>query len=227
MKGRIIKVQELDERDIKRMFGIFCEYFENTTLENFTRDLEKKEYVILIEEAGELHGFTTIALYHVNVDGKDVRVIYSGDTIVEREHWQELALFRTFGGFIRPLMEEDIPLYWFLISMGYRTYRLLPLFFNEFYPRYDAPTPPFERKLIRIMGEMLFPAEYDDETGVIKRRKERLKEKWRGVSERVRRDPHVRFFLEKNPYYTEGEELACIARVSRENLTRYGKRMVE
>ena len=32
-------------------------------------------------------------------------------------------------------------LYWLLTSKGYKTYRFLPVFFNEFYPCFSSPTP--------------------------------------------------------------------------------------
>ena len=42
--------------------------------------------------------------------------------------------------------------YWFLISKGYKTYRFLPLFFREFYPRHDAPTPAWAKEILDALG---------------------------------------------------------------------------
>jgi len=40
------------------------------------------------------------------------------------------------------------------------------------------------------------------------------------------RDPRVAFFARMNPGHVYGDELACITRLSRANLTRAGVRMV-
>ncbi len=39
--------------------------------------------------------------------------------------------------------------------------------------------------------------------------------------------PHIRHFLKRNPGYTVGDELLCLCELSRDNLTRAGRRMVE
>ena len=46
------------------------------------------------------------------------------------------SLAGSFGHFMLRMLKEHrgTPVYWFLISKGYRTYRFLPVFFNRFYP---------------------------------------------------------------------------------------------
>ena len=57
-------------------------------------------------------------------------------------------------------------LYWFLISKGYKTYRFLPVFFHEFYPRWDVPTPSWARAMLDAVARALFPEDYDGEKGI-------------------------------------------------------------
>jgi hypothetical protein len=38
-------------------------------------------------------------------------------------------------------------------------------------------------------------------------------------------DPHIAFFLERNPGWKEGDELVCLTEIAEENLTRAGRRM--
>ena len=40
------------------------------------------------------------------------------------------------------------------------------------------------------------------------------------------KDSHISFFLEKNPGFIHGDELACIASISLDNLNRAGHRMI-
>ena len=63
----------------------------------------------------------------------------SGDTIVERTWWGSPALARTWVRAVRQLAPETSrEVYWLLLTSGFRTYRFLPVFFRNFYPRYDA-----------------------------------------------------------------------------------------
>jgi hypothetical protein len=123
---------------------------------------------------------------------------------------------------------DDRPLYWLLTSKGFRTYRYLPMFFHEWFPRRDHLTPPPERRLIDTLGTYLAPADYDRQTQMIRAR--RAKDFVRpGISDpldRVARDEHVRFFLERNPYYDRGDELCCLAPLTKENFTRAAYRVI-
>jgi len=39
-------------------------------------------------------------------------------------------------------------------------------------------------------------------------------------------DPHVAFFVRRNPGHARGDELACLCELNESNLTRAGRRMV-
>jgi hypothetical protein len=41
------------------------------------------------------------------------------------------------------------------------------------------------------------------------------------------RDPHVRFFVERNPGHAGGDELCCLAPITRENFTPAAYRVIE
>ena len=118
-----------------------------------------------------------------------------------------------------------VPLFWFLISSGYKTYRFLPAFFREYHPRHDAETPPRERALINHFGRLLFPEGYDPATGVITlKHPTPLREGVAEVTEGRARDPHVAFFCRKNPGHRKGDELACIAPLTEDNLNPFIRR---
>jgi hypothetical protein len=48
---------------------------------------------LALYSGGELVGFTTLRVFSANHNGIPIRIVYSGDTIVDRQHWgqQELA----------------------------------------------------------------------------------------------------------------------------------------
>ncbi len=108
-------------------------------------------------------------------------------------------------------------LYWFLISQGYKTYRFLPVFFHEFYPGFLAPTPERAQRAIDALALARYPHAYDRQAGVIRAgaRQYRLQEGLADVTPARLRDDHVRFFQTRNPGHERGDELCCLAPLSR------------
>jgi hypothetical protein len=155
------------------------------------------------------------------VDGRPIKALFSGDTIVDRHHWGDRALPQTGGRLALKLADEwpEAELYWFLISQSFRTYRFLPVFFREFYPRCDTPTPAAMRHVIDALAEKKLGAQYDPAAGVVRLQSYKLRPGMAEATPKRCEDPHVRFFIERNPGHVAGEELCCIARLSRENFT--------
>lgn len=224
LDGTVVSVDVLNGLDRDRMFALLADHFEGATRPAFLRDLGEKRWAIVLRTPAtrEIVGFSTQTLLSTTVAGRPVRALFSGDTIVDRRHWGDTELIRVWGEFALRLADRqpDVPLYWFLISMGYKTYRFLPVFFHEFYPRHDVPTPRREQEVLDALAGARYPDAYDPRSGVITPTNGRIRLR-RGIadvdSHRLR-DPHVRFFVRKNPRHGEGEELACIAPLCRENL---------
>ena len=212
------------------MFRVFSENFKGTTMEVFDRDLSSKNWVILLCDSTtqEIEGFSTLALYETQFEGRPLSVVYSGDTIIRPEYWGTPQLPSTW---IKTVLEKSAsmvqPLYWLLISSGYKTYRFLTVFYREFYPRYDVPTPPDIQSLMEHLATQRFGAEYHCEEGVVRFRQGAtpLRAGVAEVTDERLHDPHVGFYISKNPGYVNGDELVCITRVHPDNFTPAGRRM--
>lgn len=214
------------ERDA--MCRLLDEHFQNVSASSFERDLEEKDWVILIKDRarGELHGFTTLMRFTCPTR-PGVVALFSGDTIVRRGAWNETVLARAWArlAFRLAAMEGEAVVYWFLICSGYRTYRFLPVFFREFFPRFDAVTPGETKALLEALAAEKFGGQFDAVHGLVRPSmpaplRERLNE------DAPRSDEHVRFFLTANPRHWQGDELVCLAPLRLENLTAAGRRMV-
>jgi hypothetical protein len=205
------------------MFALMHQYYANMDRAAFDRDLDEKRWVIYLSspDTGRLCGFSTQTLLEVTVDSRPVRALYSGDTIMDQQHRASTALTRWWGRLALSLIDahggED--LYWFLISKGYKTYRFLPVFFNAFYPRFDVPTPPGVLRIVDALSTQKFPFNFDSARGIIRAQEGgcRLREGVAEISEQRLTDPHVRFFVEMNPGHAKGDELCCLAPLTREN----------
>ena len=214
-----------------RMYALLAHYFANVTRPHFEHDLAEKEWVILLTDivSEQIQGFSTLMRLEVTVDGQPVVAFFSGDTIIHQEYWGETALPRLWGRHVFGLAEtiRQARVYWFLISSGYKTYRFLSVFFREFFPTYQRPTPPAVKRVLDALGHLKFPGEYDSESGLIRfTRPSPLRSGVARITERRFRDPHVAFFVAANPGHGRGDELACLVELTYANLTAAGRGMM-
>lgn len=230
LTSTVLPRADLFPAEVQSMFDVFSGCFDGATLEFFQRDLSSKNWVILLRdgESGALEGFSTLALYETEFEGKPLSVVYSGDTIIRPAYWGTPELPRSW---IRTVIEKSAdlpqPLYWLLISSGYKTYRFLTVFYKEFYPCYNRTTPPEMQALMDQLAAQRFGAEYHPELGVVRFMKGAtpLKDGVAEVTEERLHDPHVAFYVARNPGHLQGDELVCITRVHPDNFTAAGKRV--
>jgi hypothetical protein len=232
--GAVLLREELSARDRDAMFVLFNAYFAGVTRAVFERDLDEKEWVIVLRDArGAIDGFSTLMRF----EHEGRTIFFSGDTIVAEERRGTPELSRLWVNHVRAAARRtDGEVYWFLISSGYRTYRFLPVFFREFHPRFDRHSPELAALLDGIATRR-FGEAYDRATGIVRlanpsplRAPHPDPLPWREGARRVGEgrphDPHVRFFLAANPGHARGDELACLVRVAEDNLTPAGARML-
>jgi hypothetical protein len=222
----------LSDHEVDDMFKLFERYYDNANKIIFEKDLDNKNWVVLIKDKENQHivGFSTLAFYQSISRNKLVGVVYSGDTIIDRDYWGSPELPRIW---IKTVMEVGAaypqPLYWLLISSGYKTYRYLSVFYREFYPHYKNPTPPDIQELMEHLAKERFGEEYLQDLGIIRFSEGAtpLKSGVANVGKSRLKNPHVRFFIEKNPGHVAGDELVCITRIHPDNFAPAGKRMTK
>lgn len=227
LKGQIKPVGEYTEEERASMYRLMSEFYDDTNESVFLRDFLDKDYCLaLYHEQKGIVGFTTQKLMAVEAGGKTVHGIFSGDTIIHKEHWGDLELFKTWAVFWFDHARQYDEFYWFLICKGYKTYRMLPVFFAEFYPNYRMPTPEYEQSIIDAYAAKLYGGEYNREKGVIEYRgvKDKLKQGVADVGSREMKNKDIAFFCQANPGHTKGNDLACLAKLDR---TLLNKRVAE
>lgn len=228
--GRVVSVNQLDDGIRDSMYNLMHQFYF-VERPSFFNDLANKSSVVLLEDSnGVLRGFTSVALFDLNIDGQTLKILFSGDTIIHPDFWGSLELPRVWGKFMYETLHKccETPLYWFLISSGYKTYRFLPAYFNEFFPRHDCETPPEMRKIVDAAATKLFNSAYEASRGII--RLENPTPLRAGISDPAKErqaNRHIAFFLEKNPGHDAGDELACIARLHLDNFKPYVRRLLK
>lgn len=217
LKATTVTVGELVPADCARMFVLMQDYYDAVSEQQFFADLAKKDAVILLRDSRRLiQGFSTLVTIRVEAEGRRARGVFSGDTVLDRAYWGSRALGRAFLRylFIEKLRSPFEPLYWLLISKGYKTYLMMANNFAEHYPRYEKPVPARVRHLMDAFYTTLYPQAYDPTTGLIETPTEayRLKAAVAPVAARlVEANPRIAYFERRNPRWREGCELACIA----------------
>jgi hypothetical protein len=224
-----LEVADLGEADRRAMYALYRRYYDASTWTLFAADLAAKDHALLLrDETGAVQGFSTLAVYERAFGDRAVRVIFSGDTIVDERHWGQQALafaWLRLAGSIRAARPE-VPLYWLLISKGHRTYRYLPAFSRAFLPSPDAGTAADLGALRDFLARDRFGADYDAAAGVVRFAAPRghLRAEYAQVPDAHRRLPEVAFFLDRNPGYARGDELVCVCELAAATLRPLARR---
>jgi len=229
----IISRHRVPEQDLLAMLQLHRQSFARVDEAKFRADLDEKDWVIALRDAsGLIVGFSTQRLVSLELEGTTHRFLFSGDTVVERTHRRQTGLAGAFGHLMLRLIElhgED-KLYWFLISKGFRTYRFLPVFFRRFHPDPldDTGQAGRLRPLLDGVATWMFGPAYAPDRGVVTldTPTDRLCGADAEVPPSRRRDAYIRFFLDANPEWCGGVELACLAPIRHDNLNDSALRVI-
>lgn len=224
------RTADIDVHAIRQMYSVYSQYYENTTWDIFLHDLSKKTGAFIMRNAGgRVVGFSTLMTTDVAVNGRKVRGVFSGDTIIERAYWGSRALQFAFFRF---LIAEKVrnpfrPIYWFLISKGFKTYLLLANNFFTFYPRHDGGEGEHLSDIVDAYCEHMFPAFYNRESRILDfgGDYQPLRGDVAEITERMRAEsPAIRFFEERNPEWRRGTELPCVGEIGWSDLAKFSIR---
>lgn len=217
--GRVVPLGQLTGPDRDRMWAVFSKYYADVTRERFEADLAEKQEVVVLRDAtdGALQGFSTIQVYRREVEGRPFIAVFSGDTVLEEVYWGQTTLQRIFVAYLirTKLRHPLLPVYWFLISKGYKTYLLLTRNMPTHWPRHDRPTPPFAARVLDLLARDKFGEAWDPEQGILRFEvcQGRLKRGVAPIEARLLEHPDIRFFVERNPGHADGDELCCLGEV--------------
>ncbi|HEY9678485.1 MAG TPA: hypothetical protein V6C76_10780 [Drouetiella sp.] len=228
----ILNISALSEKDRSTMFDLYHSNYDGGEPATFYRDLDAKNFaVVLRDENGVIRGFSTLAVYNENFQNAPVRVLYSGDTIIEPEFWGQNQMSKAWLELAGYIKEEcpGVPLYWLLIVKGHRTYRYLSLFSTEYFPRHQIETPLHVQQLMDHLATKKFGVQYDPTTGLVKFPEPRshLNQSLAVIPPKDVGRAEVQYFLSRNPYYEQGDELLCLCELKAEKLTRLAKQWFE
>lgn len=225
LECRVLSPSELTAVDRQQMYGLMTDHYENVEWADFDRDLSDKEWVIItLHPDRGILGFTTLMRLEAVSGDEQLVALFSGDTVLDPDIWGASGWARAWGRLATSIMRQhDNPLYWLLLTATHRTYRFLPTFLKEYYPRPDLPTPLlFQRRMDALVAQR-FPDAYDSSRGIIRtNRPLAVRQQRVSLSVVGREDPHSAYFAKMNPGYLQGDYLVCLGDLSFDNRTRLG-----
>lgn len=219
LRGKVVRTVDVNDKTRAEMFALFQRYYEHVDSQRFDADLRPKQFVILLLDANDkVQGFSTLQHLMVERNGRKIRGIFSGDTVIDEKYWGQ----RTLGHvFLRHLWIEKCkrpwsPLWWFLISKGYKTYLLMANSFPEHYPRFECPTPAPAQEVMDAFAEQMFPNAYQKGSGTIEFMTPhgQLKTRVAPITPDLLDNPRIAFYQKRNPGWRSGNELACVAKMT-------------
>ena len=226
----IASVGRLRPKTVEQMASLYLDNFDGSSRKVFIADLKDKDEAILLHANGRLAGFTTLKVFERRWKGEAVRIVYSGDTIVHREHWgqQQLAFawISRIGGIKREA--PATPLYWFLLVKGHRTFKYLAVFAKSFFPHWSL-----DRRDLKPLGDQLaeerFGSDYNPETGVVEFETSRghLRRDIADAAPAELSKPAAQLFFQRNPGYRRGHELVCVCELELFNMKPMTARIFE
>jgi len=223
LKYELNEKASLSIEDQQQMYSLMDAVYQKISEEMFHADLENKQFCgLLKDESGIIRGFTTYRILTYKTRRSSlVRILFSGDTVIEPAYWGSQELVKgwcqTVGKFKNDYPNE--PLYWYLMSKGHRTYMYLPLFFKKYHPAIYQKNEDLE-EVADLVSKELYPNCWNRNKGIIEFDESlgELKTDYGAASYNRSSNKYVEFFLEKNPGFHKGDELVCITEICPENL---------
>ena len=218
----VITTDLLDECSLTEIYSFLISMVDNqdSNIQEFHKLALSYTYAILYRERndGSLRGVTFVGIDRKQQDnGKSYTVIRIGLTFFQLKYrgGPYLYTISAYLFFRELIMHPLTPLYFFGKPYSYKSYCVIAHNFKYVYPRYDLETPDFLRDMINDYGlKMKLPNEtYNMDTFVLERERSKMKTFVAILDEESHKDPHIRFFVKRNPGWILGHQLMTVALV--------------
>lgn len=211
----------LDEVSVNELYRFVITMLDtNATIDQFHTVILSYKYAVTCRERkdGSLRGVFFLDVGPRETDGQSYTLIRLGLSFFENYYQGGPLLYYvlTYHVFRELLRHPRTPIYVIGKAFSYKSYISFARTLREFYPRYNAPTPPFIKSIIDGYAESVKTEseEYDRESCVLKRELSSMKPSVAPISLIDLENPHIQFFTKKNPGWHRGHQLIVVAKVS-------------
>lgn len=227
MKTKFLSIDEIQSQALfPEMWDIYRNLFDLSE-EDFLKSQRNFDYyAIFFSKSGRMVGFCGIRDGQMRLDQQLYRTVYMGHFSVKPDFRGKslipLTLVRLFLDHHLKMRKGK------LIVWGdagtYRSYLVMAKGTKYFYPSPD-PTPNAWTPKLAAMGKALghqsVSGTYDPERGIVHSRIQIARQKAYQITEKDLLDPHIRYYVERNPGYANGDGLVFLCPANFANLWYY------
>ncbi len=196
--------------------------YYDTDREYAEAELRRHQRLALFRSADDhsLVGMASLDILNTTFRGARVAAIFTSHVLLQ-EAWRGQHLIQKLG--LRMFLETRLrhplhSIYWFFDTFSYKSYLLMPRNFRDFWPRYDLPTPEFERALIAHLASQVHGPAWRPGRGVaVRSGRKRLRASTAPLAIAPGIDPHMDFYARANPGHAEGDMLVCLCPLTLRN----------
>lgn len=213
------------EEEVRTMLAIYQQSYR-CTWEEF---LEKKATIDLYAtyvDNGQLVGFTGLCYKKIEVDGKSYMAMYVGQTVVPAEYRGKSLIQKTI---IKLLFKHYrthpfTPLLVWNNAVTYRPYLIMAKGLKDYYPHAEKEYPTHYKNIQDKLGEIYYRKHYEPETGLVKKDVNVMESHEVTYTANELADPHIRYYLGRNPGSSQGHGLISFCVGSMGNLLFFVKK---
>lgn len=211
----------LSDRDFADLLTFYREVYEIEP-ESLASSLNGRSVLHRVYErkTGRLVGSAAYGVKRFELSpGRHAAVFNAGDIVLLPEA-RGLGLMEEMGliGVLREVLKDPrSPKYLFSVALTYKLYRAVSRMFVDYWPRFDAPTPPDILALMDDAGRHFYRDAWAGPSGVVAAGR-RGHQGLLAVPANAMDDPAVRFFVERNPTHLDGTALPILTRLDARNL---------
>ena len=217
----VCKTDLLDEVSVNELYRFLMSMIDTeVTINQFHELLLTYKFAITCRERkdGSLRGVFFLDVSPREHDGQRYTLIRIGLSFFENFYRGGPLLYYVvaYHVFMQLLRQPRTPIYITGKAFSYKSYLALTNSVKEVYPRFDAKTPPFIKKIIDSYALSVKHAdeEYDSETCVLKRELSHMKKTVAPISPADLSNPNIQFFNRQNPGWCKGHQMIMVAKVT-------------
>lgn len=223
----VCKTALLDEVSVSQIYSFLVSMMESDVdISQFQMVLLSYKFVIVCRERtdGSLRGVMLMGIDHRENQGEKYTLFRLGLAFFQKYYQGGPLLYYVLAYHVlwQLLCHPLTPVYITGKAFSYKSYLTMAKNIDNFYPRYNIKTPPFEQKVIDDFAlSIKSPDEvYDPRRCVLERTHTAMKEFVAPIVDRDLNNPHIKFFQETNPGWRQGHQLIIIGRVTWGDLLR-------
>ena len=217
----ICKTELLDEVSVNELYTFLRKMIDaDITVKDFHHSvLLSYDSVVIARERkdGSLRGMALVGIDRKEINGVKFTLFRNGLNFFQNFYRGGPFLYYAYIYYILKelVLHPFTPLYVVGKAFSYKSYLHLCNAVSC-YPRHDSETPDFARQILNDFGESVkVPHEtYDRDTFVLKREFSSLKTGIATVRPEDLNNPHIKFFVERNPGWARGHQLLMLGVLS-------------